>query len=102
MRDGVFKKHQELSVTLLVCTSRHHHLIEHCCREECLQFAKYVDHFVPLVMTLVINAGRSSSRDMLSLEWSEGNDKLQSDDGGVFGLLTGLELFDEELPSSLW
>lgn len=58
--------------------------------------------FIPFVITLVINPGRSSSLDMLSLEWSEGNDRLQSDDGGVFGLFTGLELFDDELPSSLW
>ena len=53
-------------------------------------------------MTLVINVGRSSSLDALSLEWSEGSDRLQSVDGGVLGLLTGLELFDDELPSSLW
>lgn len=58
--------------------------------------------FLPLVITLVINPGRSSSLDMLSLELSEGNDKLQSEDGGVFGLFTGLELLDDELPSSLW
>ena len=59
--------------------------------------------FLPLVITLIINPGRSSSLDILSLELSEGKDKLQSDeDGGVFGLLTGLELLEDELPSSLW